>query len=109
MTDLELNTKIQTLLGIAAGDTKAKALEELILKQSQAKICAYIKTATVPAELDFITIELTVERYNKLGSEGLTSESIEGIQYSYSTSFELEPYAAYLDRYVSSSSGFRFI
>jgi hypothetical protein len=100
---------IQTILGITVVETEKIALVDLIIEQSQAKICAYINASIVPAELNFIIIELTIERYNKIGSEGLLSESIEGIQYSYSDTFELERYTTYLDRYVSKSSGFKFL
>ena len=97
------------ILGIASTDTEKVALVELLMEQSKAKICAYINQSLVPAELNFMIIELTIDRYNKIGSEGLASESIEGIQYSYSNSFDLEPYITYLDRFISKSSGFKFL
>lgn len=100
---------ILKILGISSTNTEKVALVELLIEQSKAKVCAYIDSTTVPAELNFIIIELTIDRYNKVGSEGLASESIEGIQYSYATSFELEPYAAYLDKYVNKSKGFTFL
>ena len=96
------------LLGISISDTAKVAIVDILLAQSQNKICAYINASLVPAELNFIVCELTVERYNKLGSEGFTSESIEGIQYSYNPN-ELAQYKVYLDRYVSKSSGFIFL
>lgn len=106
---MTISQTIQTILGVASTDTEEIALVDILIEQSTAKICAYINASLVPAELNFIIIELTIERYNKIGAEGLASESIEGIQYSYANTFDLEPYTTYLDRYVSKSSGFKFI
>ncbi len=86
-------------------------LVTILFNQSSAKILAYINESEVPANLAFILNELTISRYNRLGSEGITSESVEGIQYSYMDN-ELLPYYTYLDRYIENktgASGFRFL
>lgn len=103
--------KIKLLLGID-DLVKDNLLEQLILMNSN-KILTYlgIEITTIPVSLEFIVIELTIKQYNKLGSEGLSSESIEGISYSYSDSInELEPYMTYIEKYMNISSGkFRFL
>ncbi|MDK3754778.1 phage head-tail connector protein, partial [Staphylococcus pseudintermedius] len=39
--------------------------------------------AFIPQPLYFIVIEVAVKRYNKVGSEGMVSESVEGRSMSY--------------------------
>lgn len=35
-------------------------------------------TLTIPAELEYIVTECTIARYNRIGSEGMESESMDG-------------------------------
>lgn len=103
--------EVLLILGIPEEDVAQRAIIAALYEQSSARICAYINEIAVPAQLNFILNELTISRYNRLGSEGIVSESVEGIQYSY-VDDELSPYYIYLDRFVankSSTSGFRFI
>ena len=38
---------------------------------------------SIPAELEYILTECTIARYNRIGSEGMTSESMDGHSASY--------------------------
>lgn len=50
--------------------------------------------AELPKELEYIAVEVIVKRYNRIGSEGMTSETLSG----HSASFELkDDLADYLD------------
>ena len=64
----------------------------------------------MPLELEFVLIELAIQRYNKIGSEGVASESVDGKTTSYEDDFK--NYKQYLDDYISRnniSKGFRLI
>lgn len=66
-------------------------------------ICLYLSIDTLPNSLNFIAEEIAIKRFRKIGSEGLTSESIDVI----SSSFESDSLAEYkplLDEYKSSKS-----
>lgn len=52
-----------------------------------------------PPEMDNILTELTVARYNRIGSEGITSHTVEGHSATYSTD-PLEPYAEEIERWA---------
>ena len=45
----------------------------------------------IPEKLNYIIVEVMVKRFNKLGSEGLSSQSVEGL----SMSFDLDDFAVY--------------
>ena len=87
--------------------------EELILEIvniTESKILNYINTAEMPKELEFVLIELSVQRFNRIGSEGISSESIDGKSVSYDDDFT--GYKHYLDDYISRNSvrkGYRLL
>jgi hypothetical protein len=56
----------------------------------------------IPEELMFIVEELVVNRYNKIGSEGMKSESIEGRSVTF-TEDDFKPYHSILDTYIPKS------
>ena len=98
--------KIKILLGITDND---ELLNEII-EITEYKILNYINKKTLPDELEFILIELAVERYNRIGSEGIASESVDGKNVSYEDSFE--NYKTYLDDYIfknDKNKGFKLL
>ena len=101
-----LLNRMKVLIGITDNDEQ---LNE-ILDINKSKILNYINEAELPLELEFVLIELSIQRYNKIGSEGVSSESIDGRTTSYEDDFE--SYKQYLDDYMSrnnTSKGFRLI
>jgi hypothetical protein len=99
---------IKVLLNIK-GTEKDNLLNTLISLKS-GKVTAALHSETVPAALEYVIIELVINHYNKLGSEGLSAESVEGISRTYIDSAnELEPYASVFGKYLNSRTGmFRF-
>ena len=101
-----LLNRIKTLLNIEGN-------EELILEIvniTESKILNYINTNELPKELEFVLIELSVQRFNRIGSEGIASESIDGKSVSYDDDFT--GYKHYLDDYISRNSiqkGYRLL
>ena len=92
-----LLNRIKTLLGIPDNDELIYEITEL----TKSKILNYINEAELPLELEFVLVELTVQRYNRIGSEGIASESVDGKSVSYEDVFE--NYKPYLDDYISRS------
>lgn len=75
-----------------SADEKIKALVTLaesrflfILKSAQKRLSLSPLYTTIPDELDWITDEVVIKRFNRLGSEGLTSHSVEGESLNFST------------------------
>ena len=101
-----LLNRIKVILGITDND---ELLYE-ILDITKSKILNYINEIELPLELEFVLIELAIQRYNRIGSEGVASESIDGKTTSYEDDFE--NYKQYLDDYMSRNNvnkGFRLI
>ena len=70
----------------------------LLLEQAKREIVEYCRIPAYKTELDAITLDLAVIRYNRLGHEGVSSASVSGISESYETSIP-EAIANRLNRY----------
>ncbi|MDT1996852.1 phage head-tail connector protein [Carnobacterium divergens] len=82
--------KIKELTGI--GENQKKLLETIVeLVTSQLSIL--IEKEEVPAELDFIVVEVSIIRYNRRKNEGMTSYSQDGE----SITFAKNDFDAYMD------------
>ena len=101
-----LLNRIKTLLNIEGNEN----LIYEIVNITESKILNYINVSEMPKELEFVLIELSVQRFNRIGSEGIASESIDGKSVSYDDDFT--GYKHYLDDYISRNSiqkGYRLL
>ena len=101
-----LLNRIKTLLNVEGNEN----LIYEIVNITEAKILNYINATEMPKELEFVLIELSVQRFNRIGSEGIASESIDGKSVSYDDDFT--GYKHYLDDYISRNSvrkGYRLL
>ena len=92
-----LLNRVKILLGISENDELVHEIIEL----TKDKILNYINKTELPFELEFVLVELAIKRYNRIGSEGIASESVDGKSVSYEDVFE--NYKPYLDDYISIS------
>lgn len=104
---------IKLLLGISPTDTDRDDLLKLIISMATKRLKSRLGGIEPPEELDHIITELAVIRYNRIGSEGFTSQSEEGASLSFSDD-DFAPYEddiqAYLNSQKESSIGkVRFI
>lgn len=67
--------KIKTLLGIE--DTLQDAALTIIIENVTSHLKGLLGK-DVPAPLNYIIVEISVRRYNRIGTEGMKSESVEG-------------------------------
>ncbi len=97
--------RVKTLLGIPDDDElQDKALKIIIgnvVKHLYLKLKRVDKSIKgVPSELDFVIEEISIRRYNRIGSEGFQSDSVEGHSITF---YELEkdftPYEEIIDDY----------
>ena len=101
-----LLNRIKTLLNIEGNENLIYEITEL----TKSKILNYINEEELPLELEFVLVELTIQRYNRIGSEGIASESVDGKSVSYEDIFE--NYKPYLDDYISrngKSKGYKLL
>ena len=101
-----LLNRIKTLLQIQDNDELIYEIVEI----TKEKILNYINEKELPKELEFILVELSIERYNRIGSEGIASESVDGKNVSYEDNFE--SFKQYLDDYIlrnNKNKGFKLL
>ena len=84
---------LKLLLGIPEDDTSLNPKLNLILSSTTSRLKALLGGQNPPEDLEYIIIDVAVIRYNKIGSEGLSSHSIEGE----SLSFSDDDFAGYKD------------
>lgn len=99
---MSLNT-IEILLGVES-DARVATLYErysaLLLARLQKSDPDILD---VPEELEYVVDELTIARFNRLGSEGMTSESMDGHSASYND-VDLVSYESAIIQYLDSNS-----
>ena len=101
-----LLNRVKILLGISENDELVHEIIEL----TKDKILNYINETELPSELEFVLVELAIQRYNRIGSEGIASESVDGKSVSYDDDFEA--YKPHLNFYMlknNISKGYRLI
>ena len=101
-----LLNRIKTLLNIEGNEN----LIYEIVNITESKILNYINAIEMPKELEFVLIELSVQRFNRIGSEGIASENVDGKSVSYDDDFI--GYKHYLDDYITRNSvrkGYRLL
>ena len=85
--------EIKLLLGIDPADTDLDEKITLIIGMVTARLRLLLGDIDPPQELDYIIREVTVMRFNRIGSEGMASHSVEGE----SLQFTDDDFAAYRD------------
>ena len=68
--------RVKTLLGIT--DTNQDALLKEIITIISARVNMIMSEEILPDELEYVVVEASVNRFNRLRSEGTTSHSVEG-------------------------------
>ena len=84
MAGVSIESAVRTLLGKEAQEDRI----EVSIKLASAGVLSRLKKYNpslpgVPEELSYIIVDVAVARYNRIGSEGMTSETVEGISSTY--------------------------
>lgn len=103
---------LKMLLGFTEDDSRDELLNKLI-DLATARLKLLIGGKEPPEELEHIIVELAVARFNRIGSEGLSSHSVEGESLSFADN-DFAPFMseiqAFLDGQKDNSRGrVRFI
>lgn len=69
---------LKLMLGIEESDTDLDSKLNLILKNTRQQLKAKLGGIDPPETLDYIVLEVSIKRFNRIGSEGLTSHTVEG-------------------------------
>ena len=104
-----LLNRVKTLLELGYDNDNDGLIYEIV-EITKAKILNYINEIELPKELEFVLVEMAISRFNKIGSEGFSSESTDGKSISYEDDFEM--YKQYLDDYLfktGQNKGFKLL
>lgn len=85
--------ELKLLLGIASDDTSKDDLLKLIISAVTARLKVLLGGVQPPDSLDYVVREVAVVRFNKIGSEGMSSHSVEGE----SITFNDSDFSGYMD------------
>lgn len=69
---------IKVMLGISATDTSCDDRLKLIISTVTARLQLLLGGIEPPESMDHIIMEVAIVRYNRIGSEGMTSHVVEG-------------------------------
>lgn len=92
---------VKNLLGIT--DTDRDSLLNTIIRMTQSRLKILIAADDIPERLEYIITEVTVARFNRIGSEGTSSHTVAGESMSF-TDDDFQPYADDIQAYLSSTS-----
>lgn len=83
---------VKTLLSIT--DNEQDELLNKIIDNTEKRLLTFLPLTEkdVPQRLDFIVEEVAVKRYNRVGAEGMTSETLDG----HSTKFQDDDFDEFL-------------
>ena len=90
---------VKLLLGIK--DNSRDDLLNLLIDNAQTQLLGRLQVVDeVPPSLEYIVPELVVRRYNRIGSEGMSSETVEGHSATYDDK-DLLAYEFEIDRFLN--------
>lgn len=91
---------IKELLGIEEDDTTINTKLNIILEATKNRLKVLLGGLEVPDELDYIVTDVSIMRFNRIGSEGLSSHSVEGESLSFANN-DFEPYMEDIQSYLN--------
>lgn len=85
--------ELKLMLGIDANDTSMDSKLKLIISTATARLKLLLGGTEPPESMEHIIREVAIIRFNKIGSEGMGSHTVEGE----SISFNEDDFAAFSD------------
>jgi hypothetical protein len=77
---------IKLMLDIATNDADRDSLLKLIISSATARLTMLLGGLEPPDSLNYIITEVAVRRFNRIGSEGMESHTVEGESVTFSAS-----------------------
>lgn len=84
---------LKLMLGIDAEDISLDSKLKLIVSTVRARLQMLLGNVEPPESMDHIVMEVAIIRFNRIGSEGVSSHSVEGESLQYGEN----DFAAYMD------------
>ena len=94
---------IKLKLGIPATETDRADLLTLIISTATARLRGLLGGIEPSEDLDHIVLEVSIARYNRIGSEGLASHTVEGESLSFADD-DFAPFADEIEAFLAKNS-----
>lgn len=91
---------VKELLGIAEDDKTMDTRLNIIIAATTKRLKVLLGGLDVPDDLKYIVTDVSIMRFNRIGSEGLSSHSVEGESLSFSNN-DFEPYMDDIQSYLN--------
>lgn len=95
--------ELKLMLGIDANDTSIDAKLELIISTATARLKLLLGGTEPPDSMNHIVREVAIIRFNKIGSEGMASHTVEGESFTF-TEDDFAHFADEIQAYLDSQS-----
>lgn len=79
MSTTTVLSDVKLLLGLQNDDEKL----ETIVRLTEGRLKALLSVEIIPDELEYIITEVSIKRFNRIGSEGVQTHSVEGESMSF--------------------------
>ena len=93
--------QVLTLLGISDPTDEVTSLLNQIISMTAQRLQLRLGVANVPAELEYIVVEVSIVRFNRIGSERLSSHNVEGEGMTWTEEDDFKPYMAEINGWLS--------
>ena len=91
---------VKELIGIQENDTAMDTRLGIIISATTKRLKVLLGGLDVPDDLNYIVTDVSIMRFNRIGSEGLSSHSVDGESLSFSNN-DFEPYMDDIQSYLN--------
>lgn len=109
MADEKSTVKENVKIVLGIQDNMQDPVLDIFIRNVEAHLLSRLKRVnktitTIPTDLNYVVEEIVIRRYNRIGSEGMKSESVEGHKVDfYDLKDEFIPYQEIIDDYAEPS------
>ena len=100
--------QVLILLGISDPTEEVTSLLNTIISMTSQRLQLRLGVSAVPAELEYIVVEVSIVRFNRIGSERLTSHNVEGETMTWNSEDDFKPYLAEINAWVAQQEDMQY-
>lgn len=100
--------QVLTLLGISDPTEEMSSLLNTIISMTQQRLLLRLGVNAVPTELQYIVVEVSIVRYNRIGSERLSSHNVQGESMAWNSEDDFKPYLSEINAWVSAQEDLKY-
>lgn len=95
--------KVLTMLGISDPTEDVTNKLNYIIDSTQQRLLLRLGVDAVPKVLEYIVVEVSIVRYNRIGSERLASHNVEGESMTWNSEDDFKPYLTEINAWVANN------